>query len=329
MATLYLDRAQLELRVDGRALAMYEQGKRTGTVALNLLDRVVIVGRQTRFESGVLTKIAETGAGMIFLSARNSRQIALVLGPSHNDASIRLAQGARARDPEFCAQWAKDLVVTKLRRQSQVLQDCLVQRPDARFPLTKAGSVIERLLADLREENSPGSDRVRGLEGAAARAYFTGLTAVFPDSLGFTGRNRRPPRDPVNACLSLAYTLLHFDAVRAAHSAGLDPLIGFYHRPSHGRESLASDLIEPLRPKVDAWVWTLFREDVLRANHFSQEGDACLLGKAGRQRFYGTWEGFSRTLRRWLRLQTQSMARSLRAEGEIWLENNMTEEAEV
>ena len=96
------------------------------------------------------------------------------------------------------------------------------------------------------------------------------------------GRNRRPPRDPVNACLSLAYTLLHFEAVRMAHAAGLDPLLGFYHRPAFGRESLACDLIEPLRPAVDEWIWQQFSPGPLRPEHFSPDKGACLLGKTGR-----------------------------------------------
>ena len=95
-------------------------------------------------------------------------------------------------------------------------------------------------------------ERLRGIEGAAAAAYFQGFTRLFPPSLEFTGRNRRPPRDPVNAVLSLSYTPLHFEAVQAVCAAGLDPLIGFYHELVFGRESLASDLIEPLWPKVDA-----------------------------------------------------------------------------
>lgn len=101
---------------------------------------------------------------------------------------------------------------------------------------------------------------------------------MLPPALGFTGRNRRPPRDPANACLSLGYTLLHAEAVTAAQAAGLDPLLGFYHRPAFGRESLASDLIEPLRAEVDAWVAALFRDRALREDHFTRPespGGAC------------------------------------------------------
>jgi CRISPR-associated protein Cas1 len=162
-------------------------------------------------------------------------------------------------------------------------------------------------------EGSAGLNTVRGLEGAAAAAYFAALATVFPPALNFTGRNRRPPRDPVNACLSLGYTLLHFEAVRACHGAGLDPLLGFFHDPAYGRESLACDLIEPLRPRLDAWVWGLFRNRLLRAEQFVTDKGACLLNKSGRQVFYASYEVFVPKLRRYLRQQAYRLARELPA----------------
>lgn len=320
MATLYLDRAELELRSDGNTLAVYENGQRRGTVPLNLVERVVVQGRRTRLESGVLLKLAEAGAATVFLSARGSRQVALVLGPRHNDAAVRIAQTLRLDNTGFCAAWARDLVAAKTRRQQQLLATCEEHRPDARKPLFTARGSLARISAQLDAAEAPSVERLRGLEGAAARAYFQGFSAVFAPALNFRGRNRRPPRDPVNACLSLGYTLLHFDAVRAAHAAGLDPLIGFYHRPAFGRESLASDLIEPLRPTVDAWVWKLFRNETLRGDHFSTSNGACQLGKSGREHFFSRWERFAASHRRWLRLRCAQLARDLRHEGEVWLE---------
>jgi CRISPR-associated protein Cas1 len=182
------------------------------------------------------------------------------------------------------------------------------------------------MIARLREAEGADAATLRGMEGAAARAYFGGLATLFPPALGFEGRNRRPPRDPVNACLSLAYTLLHFEAVRSAHVAGLDPLLGFYHRPAFGRESLASDLIEPLRPEADRWVWEQLRSRTLREDHFSSDKGACLLGKAGRERFYTEWERGAQPLRRWLRARCTRLVRHLREEGSAWLIHEEEEE---
>lgn len=321
MATLLLDRSDLEVRSIGDALALYENGSRSGTVPLKLVERMIIQGSRTRLDSAVLIKLAEAGASTLLLSPRASRRVAIVLGPAHNDAAVRLAQGRRVTDEAFCTAWAHALVLAKLKRQHALLVHAEQRRPDRRKALHDAREPLAGIVGRLTREAVGSLDcaSLRGLEGSAARLYFQGLSALFADSLGFTGRNRRPPRDPVNACLSLAYTLLHFEAVRMAHIAGLDPLLGFYHRPAFGRESLASDLIEPLRPWADEWVWQRFSSRELTDEHFSRDKSACLLGKAGRGRFYAAWERHAPAGRRWLRQRCSRLARELRKEGEPWL----------
>ena len=325
MALLLLDRAQLEVKSEGETLALYEAGTRRGTVPIKLLDRCVIHGAQTRLDTGVLMKLAEAGVTTMLMSPRNPRRVALVLGNQHNDAAVRLAQAQRVMDLSACRQWALELVRAKLMRQRRTLAHLQAARPEARKPLFTALQTIEAIRSQLPGRSGsavtepPTLPSLLGLEGAAARAYFAGLSGVFEPSLNFTGRNRRPPRDPVNVCLSLSYTMAHVQAVQSCITAGLDPLLGFYHRPSFGRESLASDLIEPLRPAIDLWVWELLRSRTLREEHFSLDKGACLLGKAGRAIYYAEWEKNSTPWRRWLRAQCQSLARSLRLQGLVWL----------
>jgi CRISPR-associated protein Cas1 len=319
MATLVLDRSNLELRADGSALAVYEAGERRGSVPLKLIDRVVMQGT-IRLDTAVLTRLADAGVPAILLGARSSRRVAIVVGRGHSDASVRLAQFQRALDPAWCAAWSRQLGLGKTRAQLRLLRGALDERPDARKPLVDAIHSIERTAASLAADSGSDIDRIRGFEGACGAAYFLGYCALFAESLEFRGRNRRPPKDPVNAVLSLTYTLLHFDAVRAAHAAGLDPMVGFYHRPAHGRESLACDLIEPLRPRADAWIWNLFRQRELRREHFTIDKGACLLGKAGRERFHAAWEAYASLPRRWLRRQCALLAASLRSPGEALLE---------
>lgn len=319
MSTLVIDRNNLELRSDGAALAVYEDGERRGTVPVRLLDRVVLQGT-IKLDSGVLTRLAEAGVPTVLLGGRSSRRVATMLGPAHRDASVRLAQLRCALDSAWCDRWARHIVSAKTRAQLRLLRAASVERPDQRKPLFDATGSIAAMLPSLADEAGAAAATVRGIEGACAAAYFRGFGALFAESLGFAGRNRRPPKDPVNAVLSLAYTMLHFDAVRAAHVAGLDPLVGFYHRPAHGRESLASDLIEPLRPRADAWIRALFRERTLRADHFTLDKGACLLGKAGREGFYAAYESFAALPRRWLRRQCASLAGTLRAQGDELME---------
>lgn len=326
MSLLLLDRAQLEVKTEGDTLALYEAGVRRGTVPIKLIDRCVIQGAQTRLDSGVLMKLAEAGVTTVLMSPRSPRRVALVLGSQHNDAAVRLAQAQRVMDDLACRQWANGLVRAKLARQRRTLQHLQGARTDARKPLFDALQTMNTILQNIDTVPTATLDSLRGFEGAAARAYFAGLTGVFAPSLNFTGRNRRPPRDPVNVCLSLSYTMLHVQAVQMCITAGLDPLLGFYHRPAFGRESLASDLIEPLRPAVDLWVWELLRSRDLREDHFTLDKGACLLGKAGRQVFYAEWEKASIPWRRWLHTQARLLAQGLRQQGEAWLAPSDEEE---
>lgn len=323
MSSLILDRKDLELRLDGAALAIYEPTGRRGTVPIKLLERVVIHGG-VKLEAGVLGKLAENGIVTLLLSGRQSRRLAIVLGCGHNDAAIRLAQSRRVFDSDWCAHWAKRQVRAKLRAQTRLLRAALGARPDARKALSDALAELAAIGQQIAAA-APVSARMLGFEGAAARSFFGGFAALLPASLGFSGRNRRPPRDPVNACLSLGYTLLHFDAVRACQSSGLDPLLGFYHRPSFGRESLACDLIEPLRGRIDQMVWELFRSRDLRADHFTQDQGACLLGKAGRGIFFQSYERMAGPARRLLRRQCRILARHLQSEGEPLLADDEDE----
>jgi CRISPR-associated protein Cas1 len=317
MATLYINRPNLELRTDGNTLAVYEAGERHSSIPFKLIERVVIQNT-TALDTRVLLKLADAGAATLLLGPRNSDRIALILGKAHNEAAIRIAQAHRFNDNQFVTAFAQELILAKIKHQHQLLHTAKTERPDVQKPLFDAIGTLSRIQQTLKTPiTTLGS--LRGYEGAAAHAYFQGYAALMPPSLNFTGRNRRPPKDPVNACLSLAYTLLHFDAVRAAHSAGLDPLIGFYHQPSYGRESLASDLIEPLRPHTDAWIWQIFRKRELREEHFTLDKGACLLGKTGREKFYSAWEAHAKVHRRALRARSNHIAQVLRQEGSCWL----------
>ncbi len=314
MATLYLDRRATRLQLEGRALAIYVEDQRQGTVPLQLLESVVMRAAVT-LESTLLARLADAGVSVVAFGGRNAAKLALVHGRSHNDGARRIGQYRRVDDARWRLAWARRLVGGKLRRQQRLLTAAIAARPDQRLALTKGCEQLRQARRRAADPLVTQIDSLRGIEGAAAAAYFGAFGTLFADGLNFTGRNRRPPRDPVNAALSLGYTLLHYEAVRACYGAGLDPIIGYYHELDFGRDSLASDLIEPLRPLVDGWVWSHFRERRLRAEDFAQSDGACLLGKAGRQRFYGDWEVFVRPHRRLLRRLCRKLATGFAAVG--------------
>jgi CRISPR-associated protein Cas1 len=314
MSTLYLDRRDLSLKLEGRALAVYADGERHGTVPVHLLERVVMRS-DVHIGSSLLARLADQGIGVLLFGGHHGSKLAVVHGRSHNDATRRIGQYRRYDDAEWRGQWSRRLVLGKLKGQKRLLSRALGERPDLRHPLNIGLQGLEQARARILAEPDLGLNSLRGIEGAAAVAYFKGYTRLFPDELAFHGRNRRPPRDPVNAVLSLGYTLLHFEAVRACHAAGLDPLIGFFHEIEFGRDSLACDLVEPLRPRMDAWAWEEFRSRNLRAEHFNHEGGGCLLGKGGREHFFRDFEALARPLRRLLRRFASRLAKSMAEAG--------------
>lgn len=314
MTTLYLDRRDLALKLEGEALAIYAAGARETTVPLHMLERIVMRSSVT-LQSGLLARLADRGTSVLAFGGWNGTKVAAIQGASHNDAARRIGQYRRYDDPLWRQRWSRRLVLAKVQGQGRLIQRAILQRPDLRHPLTEAQTRLKAARARLRAELDLPIESLRGIEGAAAVAHFSGLAALLPDSLGFTGRNRRPPRDPVNAALSLGYTLLHQEAVRACHTAGLDPLIGYFHDLAFGRASLAADLIEPLRPRLDGWLWEQFRTRRLTADHFSRDGDACLLGKAGRGHFFAAYESFAPPVRRLLRRFTGKLANDLAQAG--------------
>lgn len=287
MSSLYIDRKGIALEIEHGALVFRENGERVGTVPISPLSRVVFRS-DVQLSTKVLSKLGEAGVGLIFL-AGNHKAPALHYPRPHHDIARRMAQWLASQQVDFCLIVAQQLVQRKLEQQAAVLEHYQTHRPDQRYPLSHA---LKTLYHSIENINSYQSlNHLRGAEGVAARCYFQALAAIAPSALQFQGRNRRPPKDPLNAMLSLGYTLIHAEACLTLYGMGFDPYVGFYHQIEFGRESLACDVIEPVRPLVDRFVLGLFENEVLRAEDFSQHNtEGCLLGKAGRLRFYSAYE---------------------------------------
>ena len=282
--TVYIDRNNLELRVTNSILEFYQSTGRRGSVPLAQIERLVLRGK-IQLSTSVLGALADSGVGVLVLSGRQNRHLATFVGRPHKDVIRRLGQFDFYRDADARIDWSRNLVISKIQAQHRLLSKALGQRQDKRRILFRGVKLLQNYLKRVDDSEQTSLPQFLGIEGAAANAYFTAFCSLFPPSANFTKRNRRPPRDAVNACLSLGYTLLHQEAVIACHCSGLDPMLGIYHEPSYGRESLASDIIEPLRPHVDEWVWKQFRERNLTVNNFVGDKGAILLNKMDGRNF--------------------------------------------
>jgi CRISPR-associated protein Cas1 len=227
------------------------------------------------------------------------------------DVNRRVKQIQLLDNDEFRLQWSIRIVLTKILRQYTLLLKMKKLRLDMSWKLSEAICRLNNLITQLEDKGVSSLATLRGIEGAASACYFNVYTKLFAGQLNFTERNRRPPKDPVNACLSLTYTLLHHEAVAALRCGGLDPAVGCYHELNYNRESFACDLIEPLRPVIDLWLWQLFRERSLRVEHFTYDDGACFMSKAGKQHFYAAYYQKIISLRKCLRRYVQIAVKAL------------------
>jgi CRISPR-associated protein Cas1 len=243
----------------------------------------------------------------------------------HSSVQVRRRQYARSVDDGWCLRLARDLVRSKIRNSRTMLRRNHRDAPETTLQTLK--TLADRAL----EMTSLGE--LRGIEGLAAREYFAQLPSLLrPKDDGcrtfdFDGRNRRPPRDPVNAMLSMAYTLLvrHFTA--ACAMVGLDPHVGFFHADRPGRPSLALDLMEPFRPLLaDSAVVTAVNNGEVCAKDFITVGDSCCFTTKGRRSFIKGFErrldvlvrhpvfGYRISYRKVIEVQTRLLARQVLGE---------------
>lgn len=301
MKTLFVEKANMELRYERACLLVYHEGKRISSVPLTQLERIV-VAPHVILAAGVLGVVAEKEVALLVLNNRYPNRVALLAGSMTGDVHRRLLQYQLFQDEAFRLHWAKQLVWLKMLRQQRLLANLRVSRPDLRLPMTHGLKVLQPLVAELHDAgDSLSLASLRGKEGAAAAAYFQAISQAFPPSLQFSIRNRRPPKDPVNACLSLGYTLFYQEAVNALKTVGLDPAIGCLHELFYHRESLACDLLEPLRPLIDRWVYRLFQSHILRREDFTWDEEVCWLHSTAKQRFYEEYRQIAPVFRRLLR----------------------------
>lgn len=249
--TLYVTTEGAWLRKDGANIVMEVEQQERARVPVHMLESLVCFGR-VLVSPPLLGHCAEQGICVSFLSP-NGRFLARVEGPVSGNVLLRREQYRRSDNKAGTAAIIQCLLSGKLFNQRVVLNRALRDHGESlteerRAATDHAQKRLKRIGDKLWAEDDP--DRLRGLEGEAAQAYFgvfDALIRVTEPTMQFRGRSRRPPLDAVNALLSFFYTLLTHDCRSALETVGLDPAVGFLHRDRPGRPSLALDLLEEFR----------------------------------------------------------------------------------
>lgn len=246
---------------------------------LRSLSQVVFIGRPR----ATLPLILEMGiAGIPVFFCKRNGEMEAVHGPFDPDVGTWLAQARLSGDEAARLAFAQEIVTAKLHNYATITVRHSLRGCDA-----VAGEIRE---LERSVWNKTELDSVRGLEGAAAVAYFGAVRETLSSEWGFDGRVKRPPRDPFNAMLSYGYTLLHHHCAASLWAAGLVPRIGLYHREHGEWAALASDLQEEFRYLVDGLVWSMVRRREIRPDEFDRRADGCWLAAGARRRFLESFE---------------------------------------
>ncbi len=285
--TLYVSTEGAWLRLEGETIVVMIDKEKRLQVPLHHLGGIVCIGR-VNLSNALMARCMEDGRCIVWLN-ENGRFLARVEGAISGNILLRQAQYRAADDPEITLNLARAFVAGKLRNSRQVLLRSARDNKSASEAeaLKKAASA---LAIDLRNlEHADSLDSVRGLEGDAARIYFGQVNHMIRpdarDDFAFEQRNRRPPRDPINALFSFFYALLLTDCRSALESVGLDSQLGFLHAVRPGRPALALDLLEEYRAVFgDRLAFTLINRGQIGKKDFDfNPGGSVLLNAKGRK----------------------------------------------
>lgn len=254
--------------------------------------------------------------------APSGRFLGLLRGLPASGVDARRGQYRLFEEAGICLKVAREMIRAKIHNQ--------------RVMLMRNGEPADRILtqmAELWDQTAAAEtmEQMLGLEGMAAALYFENFAGMLKEnkelSFDFSSRNRRPPRDPVNALLSLGYSVLCKELTGICHTVGLDPFLGVMHQPRYGRPALALDIMEEFRPLIaDSVAVSLVNRGEVNKGDFLVSAAGVFLNEQGRRAF---WEAYSRRMdteishpqfeykmsyRRMLEVQARQMWRFVRGE---------------
>ena len=290
-AVLYVNEPGSYVGKRSEHLVVKKDGKEITKVPMHAVRQVVVFGN-VQVSTQALQTLVENEIPVSVLTGYG-KFIGGFQPPPKKNVHLREAQFKVFADPLACLGLAKEAVRAKLTNQRALLMRSLRGDGDRGSDERSAKD-----LADLlkRLDDAGSLDTVLGLEGQGAALYFGEFGRFLksqPPGRGFdfTGRNRRPPKDPVNALLSFAYAMLAKDCFAAVCTVGFDPYKGFFHVNRHGKPSLALDLMEEFRPVIaDSVVLTLVNNEMLTPTDFLTWKDAVQLTESGRRAFFQAYE---------------------------------------
>lgn len=291
--TLFITSEDIYLSLDGENVVANRAKEIVARYPLHTLQSIISFS-YSGASPALMGACAQKNIGLVFCTPRG-RFLARVSGNTQGNVLLRRMQYRIADDPIQSCRIARMMIFGKLYNSKWSIEitkrDHALRIDCERF--STVSSQIQELLPIVAEET--GLDSLRGFEGAAATEYFSVLDDMILQGkhiFFFRERSRRPPLDAFNALLSFSYSLLSHDCASALECVGLDAYVGFMHRDRPGRESLALDIMEELRPCfADRFVLMLINNRIIKEADFDfNENGTVLLNENGRKTFLSKWQ---------------------------------------
>jgi len=321
---VYVQGQGLSVGLKGEVLEVREKGRVINEVRLMEISQLNLFGN-AQISAQALRELAARDVIILHLSYGGWLS-AVTTPPPHKNIELRRRQFQAASDAAVCLTLARAFISGKIRNGRTLLRRNARDLPE--------GTLRRLAESRRRAERATILEQLLGIEGTAAREYFGSFALMFkPGENGaapafdFESRNRRPPRDPVNALLSFLYTMLIKEMMVTLIGIGFDPYLGFYHQPRYGRPALALDLVEEFRPLIaDSVAIGMINNGEVRHSDFIARAGAVALTDSGRKRVIEAYErrldtlvihprfGYAISYRRVFEVQARLLARFLMGE---------------
>ncbi len=288
--TLYVTTPEAYLGKDGRNVVISVKQNEIFRIPIHNIEQIVTFGYMGA-SPGLMKLCADSNVSLTFLSPQG-RYISRSQGPTKGNVLLRKAQYRNSDDAAYALHLGKLFIGGKIQNYRNILRR-FIRDNGSDDAVEKAAEELLRCKSKVFDATN--IDSVRGLEGDAATAYFEVFSRLLlnqNDDFIFEGRNRRPPKDAVNAMLSFVYTLICNDMTAALETVGLDPYVGFMHTLRPGRASLALDMMEELRAYLgDRLVLSLINRKQITIKDFVRQGDECIvMTDSGRKTILTAWQ---------------------------------------
>jgi CRISPR-associated protein Cas1 len=320
MANLYLTEQGSIIRKTGDRLIVQKNKEILLDVQCNKIDSVLVFGN-VQFTTQALHELFQHGIEMALLT-RTGRLIGQLTSPTTKNIELRLEQFRKYQDEHFKFELSKIIVEGKIKNCLSLMAGFSYNHPE--IDLKEEQGAMEATIRSLGNVSSIAS--LRGVEGTAARIYFSSFGKMILGEFTFEGRRKHPSTDPVNALLSLGYTLVFNEILSLLDGLGFDPYLGYYHDAEYGRASLASDILEEFRALVDRFALYLVNNRMVKQDDFfknPQDGTVYLKREA-LKRYFTEYEKFlnhefkhpetgeTATLRKCFKIQAEKLAGFIR-----------------